>query len=221
MQRTKLINRQLPNYTLAEERMNVLTHMLGVCFAVAALIMCLYKTKETANVINIASITIYCISMILVFAVSAVYHGLRPGTKKKVLQIIDHCMIYLLIAGTYTPIIALAFIPRLPLIGMTLFIIEWSLGCIATVLTAIDLKKYKVFSMVSYIFMGWCIIFFLPQALNVLGHNFQYILAGGIAYTVGAILFGIGTKIRWMHTVFHIFVILGCVLQFIGIYRML
>jgi hemolysin III len=221
MKRTKLIDRKLPSYTLAEERMNMLTHIAGTCFAVAALIMCILKTRANTTVPVIVAVAIYCISIMLVFAVSSIYHGLRAGIAKKVLQIIDHCMIYLLIAGTYTPIIVLAFMPKFPITGLILLVSEWGLGCVASVLTAIDLKKHKVFSMVSYIFMGWCIIFFLPQAVTVLGYNFRYILAGGITYTVGAILFGIGTKIRWLHTVFHFFVILGCLLQFIGIYCML
>jgi len=88
----------------------------------------------------------------------------------------------------------------------------------AAILTAIDLKTFKVFSMICYILMGWSVIIFLPQALTVLGDGFLFILWGGIAYTVGAILFGIGAMVHWIHAIFHIFVILGSILQFLGIY---
>ena len=106
-----------------------------------------------------------------------------------------------------------------PLLGWGLFIFEWTLALVAATLTAIDLKKYEVFSMICYIGMGWGIVFFLPQALEVMGKNgFILLLAGGIAYTLGAILYGVGVKKRWMHSVFHIFVVLGSALQFLSIY---
>ena len=139
--------------------------------------------------------------------------------RQKVFQVIDHCTIYLLIAGTYTPILLTAFVPTYPKIGWGLLVLQWGLGTLAAVLTAIDLETYKFFSMICYIFMGWSVVFFIPQALEVLGIiGFTLILWGGIAYTIGAILFEIGAKIRWFHTMFHIFVILGSILQYLGIY---
>ena len=97
---------------------------------------------------------------------------------------------------------------------------QWGLAAIAVTLTAIDLKKYTVFSMICYIFMGWGIIFFLPQTMTVMTKaGFYWLLAGGIAYTIGAVLFGLGKKLRWMHGVFHIFVILGSLFQYFAILR--
>ena len=156
--------------------------------------------------------------MVALYAVSSVYHGLLPCTGKKVMQVIDHCTIYFLIAGTYTPVMLTAFIPAYPIIGWGLLIMEWALTALAVTLTAIDLKKYNVFSMICYIFMGWGVVFFLPQAMQVLTKpGFYWLLAGGIAYTVGAVLYGIGSKTRWFHSVFHIFVVIGSILQFISI----
>ena len=153
------------------------------------------------------------------YTISSVYHGLLPGTAKKVLQVIDHCTIYFLIAGTYTPILLSAFVPVYPLIGWGLLVAEWGLLAVAVTLTAIDLKKYNVFSMICYIGMGWGIIFFLPQALEVLTkQGFLVLLSGGIAYTIGAILYGIGSNKHWMHSIFHIFVVIGSLLQFLSIY---
>ena len=161
---------------------------------------------------------IYGLSMVALYTVSSVYHGLRPGTGKKVLQVLDHCTIYLLIAGTYTPILLSAFLPVYPGIALGLLVMEWGLAALAITLTAIDLKKYKVFSMVCYLFLGWGILFFLPQAMEVMGKaGFGWLLAGGITYTIGAILYGIGSKKPWFHSIFHVFVFFGSLLQFVAI----
>ena len=216
MKRTKLKDRSLPAYTKGEEIMNMVTHIVGGGLGVAMLLLCLLRASTPAA---LASSLIYGITMVALYTVSGVYHGLHPGTGKMVMQIIDHCTIYFLIAGTYTPILLCCFLPAYPAIGWGLLAAEWLLCFTAATLTAIDLKAYKVFSMVCYIGMGWGIIFFLPQCLTVMGTaGFGLLLAGGIAYTIGAVLFVLGTKLRWMHSVFHIFVVLGSLLQFLAIF---
>ena len=218
MKRTRLQDRVLPNYCRGEEIMNMVTHIVGGGLAVIGSIFCIGKACALGGLETILGAVIYCVSMLGVYTMSSIYHGLRAGTAKKVMQVIDHCAIYFLIAGTYTPIMVTGFLPVFPRIGWGLLIMQWGLTAIAVSLTAIDLKKYKVFSMICYIFMGWGIILFLPQALQVLaGPAFYLILAGGIAYTIGAVLFGLGKKMRWMHAVFHIFVILGSLLQYLAI----
>ena len=218
MKRTKLAQRLLPDYTRGEEIMNMATHIAGGGLGIIILVLCVVKATLAGNVAGVVGSAIYGGSMVALYAVSSVYHGLLPGTGKKVMQVIDHCTIYFLIAGTYTPLMLTAFIPTYPAIGWGLLIMEWGLTALAVTLTAIDLKKYNVFSMICYIFMGWGVIFFLPQAFEVLTKpGFYWLLAGGIAYTLGAILYGIGSKTRWFHSVFHIFVVIGSVLQFISI----
>lgn len=214
--RVKLKDRALPNYCKGEEIMNMVTHIVGGALGIAVLLLCLLRSQTPVAVVGSA---IYGGGMIALYAVSSVYHGLRPCTGKKVMQIIDHCTIYLLIAGTYTPILLVAFLPVYPWIGWGLLVAQWALAALAATLTAIDLKKYNVFSMVCYIFMGWGIICFLPQTLRVIGKpGFMWLLAGGVAYTIGAVLYGIGSKKAWMHSVFHIFVVMGSFLQFLAIY---
>ena len=215
MKRTKLSQRALPRYSGSEEVANMITHIIGGAVAICVLVLCILKAKGLPALLGCL---IYGCSMLLVYTISSVYHGLRPGTGKKVLQVLDHCAIYFLIAGTYTPIMLCGFVPSYPWIGWGVLAAQWVLLSLAVTLTAIDLKKYKAFSMVCYILMGWGIIFFLPQALEVLGDAFTLILAGGITYTIGAILFGIGAKKAWFHTAFHIFVLAGSILQFLGIY---
>jgi hemolysin III len=134
------------------------------------------------------------------------------------MQVIDHCTIYFLIAGTYTVIVLSAIRPVYPVLGWGLFAFEWAMTALATTLTAIDLKKYSVFSMICYIGMGWAVIPFWKQTLQVLSTpGFLLLLFGGIAYTIGSVLYGLGKRKKWMHAVFHIFVVLGAALQFFSV----
>lgn len=217
--RIKLADRTLPNYTKGEEIMNMVTHIVGGGSGILILVLCVLRAALRGNTAGVVGSAIYGGTMICLYAVSSVYHGLRPGMSKKVMQVIDHCTIYFLICGTYTPILLSAFLPVYPVLGWGLLGAQWVLAITAATLTAIDLKKYAVFSMVCYIGMGWGIIFFLKQALEVLTFpGFMLLLLGGIVYTVGAVLYGIGSKRHWIHGVFHIFVVLGSLLQFLAIF---
>lgn len=218
MKRIKLADRKLPTYSKGEEIMNMVTHIVGGAIGILALVLCTARTMRVGGTVDIIGSLIYGCTMIALYAVSSVYHGLHIGTGKKVMQIIDHCTIYFLIAGTYTPILLSAFLPVYPDLAWGLLAAEWLLCFLAATLTAIDLKKYTVFSMICYIGMGWGIIFFLPQCMEVMtAKGFYLLLSGGIAYTVGAVFYGIGSKKRWIHSVFHIFVVLGSFLQFLSI----
>ena len=216
LKRTKLADRQLPNYSTGEEIMNTVTHIAGGAMGVAALTMCVMLAAQNRNIYGVIGSSIYGFCMIALYSVSSVYHGLRPGMGKKVMQVIDHCTIYFLICGTYTVIALSAIRPIYPKLGWLLLGFEWIMAIIATVLTAIDLKQYRVFSMICYIGMGWAIIPFAKVVMQVLTKpGFYLLLAGGIAYTIGAVLYGIGSKKKWMHSVFHIFVDIGSLLQFL------
>lgn len=219
MKRIKLRDRLLPNYTTGEEIMNMVTHIVGGALGVVVLVLCVIRAVWSGSVLNIVGCSIYGVSIVTLYTISSVYHGLRPEMAKKVLQVLDHCTIYFLIAGTYTPILLSAFVPIYPMIGWGLLAAEWILATLAAALTAVDLKKYTVFSMICYIGMGWGIIFFIPQTIELLTvPGFVWLLSGGIAYTIGAIFYGIGAKKHWIHSVFHIFVVVGSLLQFLAIY---
>ena len=219
MKRIKLRDRLLPDYTSGEEIMNMVTHIVGGALGVVVLVMCVIRAVLSGSVLNIVGCSIYGASIVTLYTISSVYHGLRPEMAKKVLQVLDHCTIYFLIAGTYTPILLSAFVPTYPMIGWGLLAAEWILAVLAATLTAVDLKKYTVFSMICYIGMGWGILFFIPQTIELLtAPGFAWLLFGGIAYTIGAIFYGIGSKKHWIHSVFHIFVVIGSLLQFLAIY---
>lgn len=217
--RTKLIDRSLPDYTRGEELFNMASHIAGGAFALAALVLCLIKSLPGGDGYAIASSCVYGASTIALYCMSSIYHGLPASMSKKVMQVLDHCTIYLMIAGTYTPIALCALRPLFPALGWSVFGMEWGLAAIAATLTAIDLKQYGVFSMICYIIMGWCVAAFIPQAAAAMTANGMILLfAGGICYTVGAILYGIGSKRRYFHSIFHVFVLAGSVLHFLSIY---
>lgn len=218
MKRTKLSDRQLPDYTKGEEIMNMVTHIVGGAVGIVALMLCVIYAALQGNVWGIVTAAIYGTTMITTFTISSVYHGLRPNLGKKVMQVIDHCTIYFLIAGTYTVVVLSGFRPIYPRLAWGLFVFEWAMTAIAATLTAIDLQRYNIFSMVCYIAMGWAIIPFWRQAAEVLTlPGFWLLLSGGIAYTIGSILYGLGKSRKWMHSIFHIFVDLGALLQFLAV----
>ena len=218
MKRTRLCDRMLPIYSRGEELMNMITHIVGGALGIAVLLSCVIKAALGDNFFGILSCTIYGTTFITMFTISSVYHGLTPGMGKKVLQVIDHCTMYFLIAGTYSAVVLSAIRPLYPVLGWGLFIFEWSLAVLAATLTAIDLKQYEVFSMVCYIGMGWAIIPFWRQTyIAMTKPGFLLLLIGGIAYTVGSVLYGLGTKKKWMHSVFHIFVVIGALLQYFAV----
>ena len=198
--------------------MNMITHIVGGALGLAVLLSCVIKAALHDNFFGILSCTIYGTTFITMFTISSVYHGMQAGIGKKVLQVIDHCTIYFLIAGTYSAVVLSAIRPVYPILGWGLFIFEWSLALVAATLTAIDLKKYNVFSMICYIGMGWAIIPFWRQTLHTMTKpGFLLLLLGGIAYTIGSVLYGLGGKHKWMHSVFHIFVVLGALLQYLAV----
>mgnify|MGYP002514886249 CR=1 FL=1 len=218
MTRTKLADRVLPAYTTGEEIFNMVTHIVGGALGIAVLVLCVIKSALFGNAYSVVGSAIYGASMVMLYTVSSVYHGLGVSVPmaKKVMQVLDHCTIYFLIAGTYTPILMCAIRPVYPFAAWGLFALVWGCAAVATVLTAIDLKKYAKFSMACYIGMGWCIVLAVKPLLDTVDLQgiIWFLLSGGIAYTVGAVLYGIGKKHRYIHSIFHLFVIAGSVLHF-------
>lgn len=216
--RTKLKDRLLPNYTRGEEIANMVTHIIGGVMGIVALVLCVIFAAVRGNVYGIIGGSIFGVSMILLYTISSIYHGLKHSTAKKVFQILDHCSIFILIAGTYTPIVLGPVREFSIALGWTLFGVVWGLAIIGIVLNSIDIKKYKFFSMICYLGMGWCIMAIAPKIKYILVPEALYmILAGGILYTIGAVLYIVGHKKKFFHTYFHVFVDLGSLLHFLAI----
>ena len=219
MTRTKLADRILPDYTKAEELINMISHIVGGALGIIALILCVTLSAIHKNIWGIVGSAIYGASLILLYTTSSVYHGLRPGMGKKVLQVLDHCTIYFLIGGTYTPILLSSIRKVSPVWAWTLFGIVWGLAAMAATFTAIDLKKYSKLSMICYIGMGWSIVLAAKTAIEAIPlPGLLWCLGGGISYTIGAMLYGLGRTRRFMHSIFHIFVVIGSIMQFFCIF---
>lgn len=187
MTRTKLKDREMPVYTKKEEMFNMISHIVGGVVGIAGMVLCIIFSALHHNGYGLAGSIVFGVSMILLYTMSSVYHGLKPGMGKRVMQVFDHCTIYVLIAGTYTPLLLSAMRPIDPVASWVLLGIVWGLAAVGIAVTAIDLNKYKVFSMVCYMAIGWCIVFKLPLLIQAIGWGgFWLILGGGLLYTVGA-----------------------------------
>ena len=216
MTRTKLDDRVLPTYSKGEEITNMTSHIVGAAFGIVAMVLCIVAAASHSNGYGVVSGTIYGITMIVLYTMSSIYHGLSPKLRgKKVMQVIDHCSVFLLIAGSYTPFALCTLREYDVATGWIIFGVVWGFAILGIVLNSIDLKRFRVFSMICYLAMGWCIIFkvnILPGLITTNG--FILLVAGGIIYTIGAILYGLGRKIKYMHSIFHFCILIASILQF-------
>lgn len=218
MNRVKLSMRKLPDYTRGEETFNMVSHIVGGGIGVVATVICVIIAALNRNVWGIVGGAIYGFTLILLFTMSSVYHGLKSETPKKVFQVLDHCTIFILISGTYTPILLGKFREAYPLEAWLIFGVIWGLAILGVVLNSIDLKRYNILSLVCYLGMGWLCIFRISKFIEVLGGQFcLMLLIGGLCYTIGAVFYCVGWKKKYMHSVFHIFIDLGALMHFLGI----
>ena len=219
MKRTKLKDRKLPSYTKGEEVFNMTSHIVGGALGIVATVLCIVVSTIHKHTYGIVSSAIYGFTLILLYSISSIYHGLSPKlTAKKVLQVLDHCSIFLLIAGSYTPF-ALCTLRKLdPFAGWWIFGIIWGAAILGIVLNAIDLKSTKKFSMICYLLMGWCIVLRFDLILKGMAlPGIILLFSGGLSYTIGAVLYGIGKRKKYFHSIFHLFIVLGSLLQFLCI----
>lgn len=212
---------KLPFYTRGEEICNMVTHIVGGGLGIVALFFCVIKSVLSGSVWSTVSSVVYGASIVLLFTMSSLYHGLVPVKAKKVFRVIDHCTIYLLIAGTYTPIVLVSLRQESPFWAWLVFFVVWVSAIVAITLTAIDMHRFRVFSMVSYLAMGWCILICLRDCIRAVGATGMWLIfIGGVLYTIGAVIYGIGKKKQapYAHSVFHVFVLFACMLHFAAIY---
>ncbi len=206
----------LPEYTLGEELVNSISHGLGAVFGIVALVLCVVFSAIEGDAWKVVSGAIYGASMIILYSVSTIYHALGINRAKKVFRTLDHCSIYFLIAGTYTPYTLVAMRETS---GFPVFGIVWAAAALGITLSAINVHKFRIVSMIIYIAMGWAIIFSGRDLIaSIPTAGFVLLLGGGILYTIGAVLYGIGKKKRYMHSVFHFLALGGSVCHFISIF---
>lgn len=204
----------LPSYTILEEVLNAISHGIGALLAIAAIVLLPIFSNHKA--LTVVCVTIYSSTLFLLYIISTLYHALSINKAKKVFRTLDHCSIFLVIAGTYTPICILAIGG---VVGTVLTIVVWSAAIIGIILNSIDVKRFSKVSMICYISMGWCVIFaFKPLINSVSTKSIILLITGGIAYTLGAIIYMIGKKIKYMHSLWHLFVLAGSILHFFMIF---
>lgn len=214
------INKSIPEYTKGEEIFNAVSHIVGGALGLVALIMLLIFAYPNAG--YMAAVAAFGISVILLYTMSALYHFLPRGGGKKVFRIFDHCTIYLLIAGTYTPFCVIAL--GLSTTGIVIIVIEWVLAVLGITGNAIAMnnKIIKGFSMAFYCIMGWLILIAFGELLqNLTIAEFILLLAGGLAYTLGIIFYALGKKIKYFHSIWHLFDVAGTALQFASLLLLL
>lgn len=206
----------IPRYTLGEELINSISHGVGAGLGITALVLCIVKSCSPLDGYKLASSIVFGLTTTLLYLMSCLYHALKVNRAKRVFRVIDHCTIFLLIAGTYTPY---TLNTLRGVTGWVLFGIVWGVGILGIVLNAVSLKKFAKLSVACYIALGWVVIFASKELIASLDRGGLWLLlAGGIAYTVGAVLYGIGAKKRYFHSVFHFFCLIGTALHFFSIY---
>ena len=200
-----------PLYTVGEEIANSITHGIGSALSVVATVLLIVAAAKSGSAMKVVCASIYGTCLIILFTMSTLYHALVPPKAKKVFRIFDHISIFILIAGSYTPI---ALVSVGGWIGWTMFGVVWGIAILGIVLNSINLEKFKVFSMVAYILMGWCVIVAIKPVMSALcGSAMKLLVAGGLVYTFGIAFYAM-TKIRYMHSIWHVFVLAGAILQY-------
>ncbi|MGN0520069.1 MAG: hemolysin III family protein [Candidatus Fimenecus sp.] len=210
---------KLANYSRAEDWLNSISHMVGGGLSVLALILCLIRAIVARRWDYAILSLIYGFTMIAMYSCSSVYHALRPNRGKKAMRMVDHAMIYPMIAGTITPFAVLVIVPVKPVLGWVIVAVAWVTVAAAVPITLTLFNKTKVVQMVLYLALGWMII----VAIKTLWECFDrtgtiLMIAGGVLYTLGAIIYGIGAKKKYFHSVFHFFVLAGSILHFFALY---
>lgn len=196
------------------ERFNAYSHLIGAILALTGMVWLLVHSSLYSNVWKIVSSAIYGSALVLVYTVSTIYHSVR-GRAKAIFQRLDHCVIYLLIAGSYTPF-ALTLL-RGPW-GWSLFGISWGLAIVGIVQEVLIGKRTQFFSMLIYVVMGWLILVALkPLTATLSTAGLAWLAVGGVIYTLGIVFFLLDTKVKHFHGVWHLFVLAGSICQFISI----
>lgn len=205
----------IPKYTLAEELISSISHGIGALLSIAALVLCIVFASLHHNVLGIISSCIYGVSLIILYAMSSLYHAFKPNKAKRVFRVFDHCSIYLLIAGSYTPYLLLVVGG---IRGIIMLIIMWLVSIIGIIGNSINVDKFKKISFPIYLILGWMAVFAIKPLINNLATpGLVLLLTGGIIYTLGAIVYLIGSKVKYMHSIWHFFVLGGSIFQFFSI----
>lgn len=208
------IIKDVKTQTLGEEIANSISHGVGAGLSVAALVLLIIKAAHTSGALGVVSASIYGGSLVLLYLLSCLYHALAKTRARKVFQILDHCSIFILIVGSYTPI-ALCYIGGFT--GWLIFGVNVACMIIGIVFNSLNIERWKKLSMVLYVVMGWLIVFSIKSILTMPVSALLFLVLGGVLYTVGIIFYKV-KKLKYFHFIWHIFVLGGSILQFFCVY---
>ena len=205
------------NYSDSEEKLNIWSHAFGLLLSLIAFPFLIIKALQFSGFLKPLSFIIYGISLIILYAASTFYHAAKNAIKRRRLNIFDHAAIYVLIAGSYTPYCLVALDSTL---GNYMVIFVWLFALVGIILKLFFTGKFNIISTAMYLLMGWQVVFFIKPLMNALtSFELNFLIAGGVFYTIGAILYSI-KKLPYNHATFHVFVLLGSASHFIAIYNL-
>ena len=207
----------IPDYNLAEELISAISHGIGTGLAIAGCVLCIVKSvRNGIGAAGVVSAAIFGATMIFLYCMSTLYHAITAKGAKKVFRVIDHCSVFLLIAGTYTPF---TLVSLRGWVGWTLFGIIWGLTVLGIVFNSIDVDKYEKASAIINIIMGWLVVLSFKSLLSAVSmQGIILLITGGVVYTIGAVLYKLGDNIRYMHSIWHFFVLGGTICHFFAVY---
>ncbi len=207
--------KELKVYSPLEEKANILSHTLGLLLSFAALILLVVRAGRYGDAWHVVGAAIFGASLIALYAASTAYHSATNPARRARLRIIDHATIYILIAGTYTPF---SLVTLHGPVGWTIFGVTWGMAAIGTVLKLFFTGRFNLVSTLMYVFMGWIIVFAVkPLIANFPLEGIYWLVAGGVSYTTGAVIYSIG-KMPLNHAIFHVFVLGGSICHFVAVY---
>ena len=202
-------------YTKSEERLNVISHAIGLFLSVIGLILLIVKAGQLSLIALKVSYWIFGSSIILLYAASTLYHSVRERKLRYRLNILDHASIYILIAGTYTPF---SLVTLQGSVGWIIFGVVWALAIIGVILKLFFTGRFETLSTIMYVAMGWIIVFAVKPLIDNLSQDgLIWLFTGGISYTIGAVIFSID-RLKYNHAIFHVFVLFGTFCHFLAIY---
>lgn len=210
-------------YTLGEEITNSITHGIGSLLSIAALVIMVIIAALHKNTIGVVASSIFGTSLIILYTMSTLYHAITNEKAKGVLKIFDHCTIYLLIAGSYTPFTLVALKAINTQKAWLIFSIVWAIAVIGTLCYTLFKNKFKVLNIVSYLVMGWAIVLALPEIVGFFKTTnsmpgLYLLIAGGIAYTLGIIFYVLQKRnLKYFHSIWHVFVLAGSICHFLSV----
>ncbi len=198
-----------------EEKINIVSHAIGFVLSMVALVLLIARAMQYGNAWHIVSFSIFGFSLMILYAASTIYHSAQSAALRSRLNIFDHAFIYVLIAGTYTPFTLVTLNGST---GWVLFGISWGLALTGLILKLFFTGKYNIISTIMYVFMGWIIVFAIKPLIHQLPlDGLLWLFAGGISYTIGAILYSID-KIKFNHAIFHLLVLFGSFCHFMSVF---